>query len=56
MPAERSLMQRVREILRLYHEYGISDYSIGQSLSIACSIVAPAHDRPPRRCSMLARQ
>ena len=45
MPPERVSMRRVREILRLKHEAGVSDRQIARSLSLARSTVAVTLER-----------
>jgi transposase len=45
MPAERVSMRRIREVLRLKHEGGVSDRQIARSLSLARSTVALTLER-----------
>ena len=45
MPAERVLMRRIREILRLKYEAGATDRQIARALDVARSTVALTLDR-----------
>ena len=45
MPAKRVSMRRVREILRLKHECGVTDQGIARSLSVARSTIALTLER-----------
>jgi transposase len=45
MPAERVSMRRVREILRLKHEYGASDRAIAVAVGVARGTVRPCLTR-----------
>ena len=45
MPAERVSMRRIREILRLKHEAGVSDRQIARSLGLARSTVSLTLER-----------